>query len=206
MLCIKCKKHKFPLFNCNNINYCTNHSKLLLNNFVIKIQKIYRGYRRRKYVKTIYARLPCDLRHHILNFNVKNTKNYDDINLLILKKTHKIKDLSTIEDNEITLAELTNIITMLNKYYHVLNVRWLNYYKYYFNNIYSILLILCEVHDLPYSFTHIVSTINNDIYESLDFITNSSNNESNDFTKEAKEIMLKINNFLGDSKRTILVI
>jgi len=183
MLCIKCKKHKFPLFNCNNINYCTNHSKLLFNNFVIKIQKIYRGYRRRKYVKTIYARLPCDLRHHILNFNVKNTKNYDDINLLILKKTHKIKDLSTIEDNEITLAELTNIITMLNKYYHVLNVRWLNYYKYYFNNIKAILV------SLIYKKAFL---LNINIYNSLNFYENLLNSN---FNKVSLLLITKINNF-----------
>lgn len=183
MLCIKCKKHKFPIFNCNNSNYCMNHTKLLFNNFVIKIQKTYRGYRRRKYVKTIYARLPRDLQHHILNFNVKNTKNYDDINLLILKKTHKIKDLTTIEDNEITLAELTNIITMLNKYYHVLNVRWLNYYKYYFNNIKAILV------SLIYKKAFL---LNINIYNSLNFYENLLNSN---FNKVSLLLITKINNF-----------
>lgn len=183
MLCIKCKKHKFPIFNCNNINYCMNHTKLLFNNFVIKIQKTYRGYRRRKYVKTIYARLPRDLQHHILNFNVKNTKNYDDINLLILKKTHKIKDLTTIEDNEITLAELTNIITMLNKYYHVMDVRWLNYYKYYFDNIKAILV------SLIYKKAFL---LNINIYNSLNFYENLLNSN---FNKVSLLLITKINNF-----------
>jgi hypothetical protein len=160
-----------------------NHTKLLFNNFVIKIQKTYRGYRRRKYVKTIYARLPRDLQHHILNFNVKNTKNYDDINLLILKKTHKIKDLTTIEDNEITLAELTNIITMLNKYYHVLNVRWLNYYKYYFNNIKAILV------SLIYKKAFL---LNINIYNSLNFYENLLNSN---FNKVSLLLITKINNF-----------
>lgn len=183
MLCIKCKKHKFPIFNCNNSNYCMNHTKLLFNNFVIKIQKTYRGYRRRKYVKTIYARLPRDLQHHILNFNVKNTKNYDDINLLILKKTHKIKDLTTIEDNEITLAELTNIITMLNKYYHVMDVRWLNYYKYYFDNIKAILV------SLIYKKAFL---LNINIYNSLNFYENLLNSN---FNKVSLLLITKINNF-----------
>ena len=183
MLCIKCKKNKFPIFNCNNNNYCTNHSKLLFNNFVIKIQKTYRGYRRRKYVKTIYARLPRDIQDHILNFNVKNTKHYDAINLLILKKTHKIKDLTTIEDNEITLAELTNIITMLNKYYHVLDSRWLNYYKYYFNNIKAILV------SLIYKKTFL---LNINIYNSLNFYENLLNSN---FNKVSLLLITKINNF-----------
>jgi hypothetical protein len=183
MLCIKCKKHKFPIFNCNNNNYCMNHSKLLFNNFVIKIQKTYRGYRRRKYVKTIYARLPRDLQHHILNFNVKSTNNYTNINLLILKKTHKIKDLTTIDDNEITLAELTNIITMLNKYYHVLDSRWLNYYKYYFNNIKAILV------SLIYKKTFL---LNINIYNSLNFYENLLNSN---FNKVSLLLITKINNF-----------
>lgn len=183
MLCIKCKKHKFPIFNCNNINYCMNHSKLLFNNFVIKIQKTYRGYRRRKYVKTIYARLPRDLQHHILNFNVTNTKHYTNINLLILKKTHKIKDLTTIEDNEITLAELTNIITMLNKYYYVMDSRWLNYYKYYFNNIKAILV------SLIYKKTFM---LNINIYNSLNFYENLLNSN---FNKVSLLLITKINNF-----------
>jgi len=183
MLCIKCKKHKFPIFNCNNINYCTNHSKLLFNNFVIKIQKTYRGYRRRKYVKTIYTRLPRDLQHHILNFNVTNTKHYTNINLLILKKTHKIKDLTTIEDNEITLAELTNIITMLNKYYYVMDSSWLNYYKYYFNNIKAILV------SLIYKKTFM---LNINIYNSLNFYENLLNSN---FNKVSLLLITKINNF-----------
>jgi len=183
MLCIKCKKHKFPIFNCNNNNYCMNHSKLLFNNFVIKIQKTYRGYRRRKYVKTIYARLPRDLQHHILNFNVKSTNNYSNINLLILKKTHKIKDLTTIDDNEITLAELTNIITMLNKYYHALDSRWLNYYKYYFNNIKAILV------SLIYKKTFL---LNINIYNSLNFYENLLNSN---FNKVSLLLITKINNF-----------
>lgn len=183
MLCIKCKKHKFPIFNCNNNNYCTNHSKLLFNNFVIKIQKTYRGYRRRKYVKTIYARLPHDLQHYILNFNVKSTNNYTNINLLILKKTHKIKDLTTIEDNEITLAELTNIITMLNKYYHALDIKWLNYYKYYFNNIKAILV------SLIYKKTFL---LNINIYNSLNFYENLLNSN---FNKVSLLLITKINNF-----------
>jgi hypothetical protein len=49
------------------------------------------------------------------------------------------------------------------------------------------------VHDLPYTFAHLISIINNDIYESLDLLVNLS---PNDFKKRAKEIMYNITLFL----------
>ena len=195
MLCIKCKKNKFPIFYCNNTTYCTNHTKLLFNNFVITIQKIYRGYRRRKYVKIIYNRLPMDLQHYILNFNKQTTKHYDNINSVILKKTYKIKSLTNIEDNEITLDELTNIITMLNKYYHLLEIKWLNYYKYYFNNIKAILV------SLIYKKTFM---LNINIYNSLNFYSNLLNNN---FNKVSLLLITKINtfNYLINERSNIII-
>jgi hypothetical protein len=189
MSCIICKKIKNPLFNCNKNNYCTNHSKLLFNTNVIKIQKTYRGYRRRKYLKTIYNRLPRDLQLYILDFNSKNNKHYiNTIVSFILKKTHKIKTLKNIEDNEITLEELTNIITLLNKYYHLLQLDWLNYFKYYFNNIKVILVALI------YKKTHM---LNVNIYNSLNFYSNLLNNN---FNKVSLLLISKINlfNFLSN--------
>lgn len=195
MLCIKCKKNKYPIFNCNNSNYCTNHTKLLFNNFVITIQKIYRGYRRRKYVKIIYNRLPRDLQHYILNFNKKNTKHHDTINSVILKKTYKIKSLTNIEDNEITLDELTNIIIMLNKYYQLLEIKWLNYYKYYFNNIKAILV------SLIYKKTFM---LNINIYNSLNFYSNLLNNN---FNKVSLLLITKINtfNYLINERSNVII-
>jgi len=184
MLCIICKKNKNPLFNVYKVNYCTNHSKLLANKFVITIQKIYRGYRRRKYIKNIFNRLPRELQEHILSFNNQNTKKLCTIiNTYILKKTYKIKSLKIIEDNEITLDELTNIITLLNKYHYFLEPKWLNFYKYYFNNIKAILV------SLVYKKTVILNVI---IYNSLNFYTNLLNNN---FNKIALILISKINTF-----------
>lgn len=184
MLCTICKKYKNPLFNFNKSNYCSNHSKLLFNNFIITIQKIYRGYRRRKYLKTIYNRLPRDLQHYILNINLQKNKNISAaINSLILKKTHKIKSLSNIEDNEITLDELTHIIILLNKYYHFLDIKWLNYYSYYFNNVKTILVALI------YKKTYM---LNINIFNSLNFYTNLLNNN---FNKSSLLLITKINTF-----------
>jgi len=187
MLCKSCKKNKkniYQLFNCNKDNYCSNHAILLYNNFVIKIQKIYRGYRRRKYLKIIYNRLPRDLQVYILNINCKKTNtNSEKINAFILKKTHKIKTLTTIEDNEVTLDELINIINVLNKYYYFLEIKWANYYLFYFNNIKTILLALI------YKKT---SLLNVTIYNSLNFYSNLINNN---FNKVSLTLVCKINTF-----------
>jgi len=187
MLCIACnkfKKNTSQLFNCNKVNYCSNHSKLLFNHFVIRIQKIYRGYRRRKYLTIIYNRLPHDLQVYILNMNCqKMDSNNEKINSFILKKTRKIKNLAVIEDNEITLDELTNIINVLNKYYYFLEIRWANYYLYYFNNIKTILLALI------YKKTYLLNVT---IYNSLNFYSNLLNDN---FNKVSLKLIGKINTF-----------
>jgi len=188
MLCNACKKSKkntLQFFNCNKANYCSNHSKLLFSNFVIIIQKIYRGYRRRKYLKTIYNRLPRELQIYILNIDLKKNKTISDtINSLILKKTYKIKSLTNIEDNEITIDELTTIITILNKYYYFLDIKWLNYYKYYFNNIKAILVALI------YKKTYMLNIY---IFNSLNLYTNLLNNN---FNKSSLLLITKINTFI----------
>jgi len=185
MLCIICKKSKSPLFQFNQQNYCINHSKLNFNNLIIKIQKIYRGYRRRSYLKTIYNRLPRDLQLYVLNINSNNNNKQHEhnINAYIIKKTHKIRSLITIEDNEITLQELTSMLTLLNKYYYFLSPQWLNYYKFYFTNIKNILVSLLYRKTIM---------LNISIYNSLNFYTNLLNNN---FTKESLLIISKINTF-----------
>ena len=186
MLCNVCKKYRYPLFRFNQLNYCTSHSLLLFNINIIKIQKIYRGYRRRKYIKTIYNRLPRDLQLYVLNINNSNSntkRQHEDIYTYIIKKTYKIKSLIAIEDNEITLNELISIIKVLNKYYYLLTTKWKNYYKFYFTNIKDILVSLLY---------RKITLLNIKIYNSLNFYTNLLNN---DFTKVALLLITKINTF-----------
>lgn len=186
MLCNVCKKYRSPLFRFNQLNYCTNHSLLLFNINIIKIQKTYRGYRRRKYIKTIYNRLPRDLQLYVLNINNSNSntkRQHEDIYTYIIKKTYKIKSLIAIEDNEITLNELISIIKVLNKYYYLLTTKWKNYYKFYFTNIKDILVSLLY---------RKITLLNIKIYNSLNFYTNLLNN---DFTKVALLLITKINTF-----------
>ena len=186
MLCNVCKKYRYPLFRFNQLNYCTSHSLLLFNINIIKIQKTYRGYRRRKYIKTIYNRLPRDLQLYVLNINNSNSntkRQHEDIYTYIIKKTYKIKSLIAIEDNEITLNELISIIKVLNKYYYLLTTKWKNYYKFYFTNIKDILVSLLY---------RKITLLNIKIYNSLNFYTNLLNN---DFTKVALLLITKINTF-----------
>jgi hypothetical protein len=142
--------------------------------------------------------LPRDLQAHILSFNAiktNKTKENDYLKIvsIISEATHKISDFHNLSTHKITLEEINEILVCLIKYKTYITNKWFNYYKYYFNNIYSIILLLCEVQDLPFTFAHLVSIINNDIYESLDLITNLSNN---DFKKKAKELMYNITLFL----------
>ena len=198
MFCIVCKKYKYPIFLlCKNL-YCINHSKLLFNDFIVTIQKTYRAYKVRRTLKRIYFKLPRDLQLHILGFNsIKSNKTkeneYLKIKNIITEVTVKINDLRNLSANKVTLTEINNILITLIKYDTYIDNKWFNYYKYYFNNIYSVLLILSEVHDLPYTFAYLVSIINNDIYESLDLDTNFLNN---DFKSQVKVILFNITLFL----------
>ena len=198
MFCIICKKYKYPIFLlCKNL-YCVNHSKLLFNHFIVLIQKSYRAYKVRRILNKIYFKLPRDLQIHILSFNSIKTnqntqKNHSKIINTIALATHKINDFHNLSENKITLAEINEILEVLSKYKKFIEHKLFNYYKYYFNNIYSILLTLGEVNDLPYTFAHLVSIINNDIYESLNLHPNLLNN---DFKIISKEILYNITLFL----------
>jgi hypothetical protein len=159
----------------------------------------------RKILKRIYFKLPRDLQLHVLSFNCGKTiktgkTDYLQIKDIIKEATVKINDIHNLSATKITLTEINHILTTLIKYKTYIDNKWFNYYKYYFNNIYSILLLLSEVYDLPYTFAYLVSIINNNIYESLDLTYNLSNNN---FKVKAKEILHNITLFLTNSKRSI---
>ena len=54
--------------------------------------------------------------------------------------------------------------------------------------------MLSEIYDLPYTFTYLLSIINNDIYESINLHPNLLNN---DFKTKAKDILHNITLFLN---------
>ena len=183
MFCIVCRKIKYPVFLLYNKNYCINHAKLYYNNYIIRIQKIYRGYKLRKYINNIFFKLPRDIQIHIINFNKINHKKYTEfIKKKIYKYNYKINNFVNINKYEIYLFELNNILNNLILYYNIIDTKWINYYKFYFNNIHYILSILTYNVVLP-------SNINLTIYESLNLYPNLINNN---FNKEASIIINKI--------------
>ena len=137
MECVLCKKYKQPLFCLSKNLLCINHSKLLFNAEIKTIQKIYRGYKARKYLNAIFNRLPRDLQIHILSFNNKRTKE-DEINRInkyLHKITYKINSFSNIRSHIITIKELENILAFILKHNNSIDCKWKNYYHYYFKNI-----------------------------------------------------------------------
>ena len=144
MICVKCKKYKDPLYLLSNNLLCTNHAKLLYNTKIIIIQKVYRGYKKRSYLRNIFNRLPRDLQINILQINSNNNSNNNNnikinrahyVNKCLYNKAYKINNFSNIRCNVVTLVELENILTFLIKHNNYINCRWKNYYTYYFKGI-----------------------------------------------------------------------
>lgn len=186
MYCIICNKSKYPIFLFNKNNYCINHSKIYYNKQITIIQKIFRGYKIRKYLKAIYYKLPRDLQIYILNLN-HNFKNYCLIRKYITSITYKINSFQNIQNHSITLYELDIILKKIIKNYPIIEYNWINYYKFYFDNIYYIILKL-----LNENYIDTNSNIIQMIYNSIDLYPNLINN---DFNEIAKIILNKINLF-----------
>ena len=188
MECNICKKYKQPLFCLSKKLLCINHSKLLFNVNINTIQKIYRGYKVRKYLKNIFNILPRDLQIHILNFNSKRSKK-DEINRInnyLHKITYKINNFSNIRAHIITIKELENILAFIVKHNNVIEYRWKNYYYYYFKNICYIFLLIQNSDTIPTHITYIPSYISIAIFNSLNFQPNIANND----------VYLKVNKLL----------
>jgi hypothetical protein len=188
MECALCKRYKQPLFCLGKRLLCINHSKLLYNAQLIFIQKIYRGYKVRSYLKHIFNRLPRDLQIHILSFNNKSTKN-DDINRInnyLHKITYKINNFSNIRSHIITIKELENILAFILKHNKVIDSKWKNYYHYYFKNICYIFLLIQNSDTIPTHITYIPSYISISIFNSINFQPNIANDD----------VYTKVNNLL----------
>ena len=180
MECAICKKYKQPLFCLDKRLLCINHSKLLFSSQIQFIQKIYRGYKVRKYLNHIFNRLPRDLQIHILSFNNKRTKN-DEIN-----RINKYFQKITYKINSFSIKELENILAFILKHNKVIDCKWKNYYLYYFKNICYIFLLIQNSDTIPTHITYIPSYISISIFNSLNFQPNIANDD----------VYTKVNNLL----------
>jgi hypothetical protein len=160
----------------------------MFNNYIKTIQKIYRGYKVRSYLKNIFNRLPRDLQIHILGFNNKRTlaDEFNRINKFLHKITYKINNFSNIKSHIITINELEHIIKFIIKHNNTIECRWKNYYHYYFKNICYIFLLIQNSDIIPTHIAYIPSYISIPIFNSLNFQPNIANND----------VYLKVDNLL----------
>jgi len=195
MICTKCKKYKEPLFLLSNNLLCINHAKLLYNTKICIIQKVYRGYKMRSYLRKIFNRLPRDLQINILQIN-DNTKINRAIYVrkCLYNKAYKINNFSNIRCNVVTLVELENILTFLIKHNNYINCRWKNYYTYYFKNICYIFLLILNSDNFPTTMTYIPSYISIAIFNSINFLPNI---EKDDVYDEVNKLLQSTYVFLS---------
>ncbi len=125
--CCKCL-HNNKLknyFMINNHPYCYNHASLTFNKYIIIIQKFYRAYKCKRYIK-IYKKLPADLQYKIkekINYNHNTYKLYNKLQYIIINK-------STIlyNNDSITIDQISNLYTLFYKYFNTIHLSYLKYY------------------------------------------------------------------------------
>ena len=168
----KCKNGCFIV--CKNKNLCYIHAKKMLNKFILFIQKIWAGYKCRKYINNIFKKLIPDLQNKII-FYIREP--------ILLKKFH--------------YKPIKNII--INNYLSNFNYPWgwmpsdvLNEYNklikslYLFNKYHIIFFMDNSNNDLiNYIYKTCLQIINNQyIFMSLDFYTR-------------KNLIINLNNYIS---------
>ena len=135
-----CKIKSKTLYNINNVLSCNLHVRYIYNDYVLTIQKMYKGYRQRKLINIVYKRLPDDIQYKILYFIKRDTyqKRYESLlRKLIEKRLLKVRDnslyyhrlnlhtYSRFENNSLYALQNENVLLetarLYNKY-HVLNI------------------------------------------------------------------------------------
>lgn len=114
-----CKKHSYSKLIC----LCFNHLILKHNNSIIKIQKIFRGYKTRKKIDNIYKKLPKDIQNIILNYinlPIYYNNYYKVLRNIINKKIYKL--LYYNHNNKLTIDYINNCFYYINKYHFIMNI------------------------------------------------------------------------------------
>jgi hypothetical protein len=152
---IKCKK--FSSFNILNRSYCNIHANHIFKNNALIIQKIYRGYKIRKYIKNnaliiqkiyrghkirkyiknIYKPLPDDLQKKIIFYIRKNyliKKHHYNIIRNILDKKLEYNYIENLEFGQINY-------TIIPYEEQIKNIKYLTYLFYLYNKYYKLVPI-----------------------------------------------------------------
>ena len=116
-----CKK---PIF-LKSICLCRNHLILTHNNNIIKIQKIFRGYKIRKKINNIYKKLPSDIQDiilHYINLPIYYTNYYKKIRNIVNKKTKDLLYYDYTSNNKLSIDYISNCFYYINKYHLIMNI------------------------------------------------------------------------------------
>ena len=170
-----CKKK--GIFEIQDKLYCSIHANKLFKFNIIKIQKVYRGYKIRKLLNKIYYNLPLDLQRKIL-FHVRENhllKNYYKvIDKIIVNKLNNLFNYNVIfdignlyqnissyedilfnmlfDDSNSNRKNLVIILYLFNKYNLVIkdsyNLRFIqNICKFYYSCINELLVNIENIND-----------------------------------------------------------
>ena len=172
-----CKKPSFS----KSICLCRIHLILTHNSGIIKIQKIFRGYKTRKKINNIYKKLPSDVQGIILyyiNLPIYYNNYYKKIRNIVNKKTKKLIYHDYTSNNKLSIDYISNCFYYINKYHTIMNI-----------NEIKILFVLNE--DLRF-------IVNNFIYYYI--------NDQVDITAWNNMVLAEIINFEGNSFDKMIIL
>ena len=151
--------------------YCRKHYNIFFNKYALTIQKNYRRYKINKKVINIYSKLPDDIQNKIkkyMNVDIEYRKYKNTINTIINKKIIKYFFYNNFN---FSLNEISYHISLLHKYYNIINI---NILKYFYKLLFEIKLIIVKILDqdivsvlniLDYNFYSFTNRI---IYKDID--------------------------------------
>lgn len=94
-------KHNYK-FIYGNKCLCTMHANMQLKKYIILLQKIWRGYKMRSYLKNIYYMLPDDLQYKIMEFIKEDYR--------IFKWNKSVMKIYYMNVNKIMIIDFNNYI------------------------------------------------------------------------------------------------
>lgn len=125
---LKCKNKQTIFLNINDKRTCSYHVKYLYSSKIIKIQKIYRGYKCRNKLNYFYKRLPSDIQYLIsyyINKELYEKRIENKIKTIINRKlsSFNIEMLNLFNNSVLFIDEflkyekkILNNFNILNKY------------------------------------------------------------------------------------------
>lgn len=152
----KCRNNSFLVIN--DYSYCLNHALLLYNKYVIIIQKNYRGYKVRRYLKNIFYKLMPELREIIIyyiNHDYYKKKYLNIISSIIVKKTYNLHDYKNLNE-KLSIQYLYNCYKLYSKYYSIIPINYLKHAYILGNQISSLCDILLYHDQIVFTYNYLI--------------------------------------------------